>query len=307
MEINLKRIKRIKILDKIMLNIFRMTTFIAALMIVLVVVVIAQKGISPFIADYDGITVNFFDFMSGMSWSAPNYGVLFIIINTVILALLSALLAIPISVLTALFITRLAPKKLSGVFQTIIEMLASIPSIVYGVFGSIVITQVVKQLAYSIGANTYGGSGLLSAVLVLTIMTIPTITTVSITAIKSVDKKIIEGSLALGASNMQTNIKIVLVSAKSGIFAGAILGIGRALGEATAVSMVAGNTTNGIALGAFDLTRTLTSTMLSGIKETSGLDYDIRFSVGLVLIVVILITNAILNLVKNKIGGDFGA
>nr|MDA3932014.1 ABC transporter permease subunit [Mycoplasmatota bacterium] len=109
-------------------------------------------------------------------------------------------------------------------------------------------------------------------------------------------------SLALGATKTQTNFKVVLTSAKSGIFTAAILGVGRALGEATAVSLVAGNARSGPSFGFFETTATLTSTMLQGLKETIGLDYDIRFSVGIVLMVVIVLTNAILNFVKRRIG-----
>ena len=124
----------------------------------------------------------------------------------------------------------------------------------------------------------------------------------SVTAIKAVDKDLEQASLALGATKTQTNFKIVLTAAKSGIFAGAILGLGRAFGEATAVAMVAGNKLFGPTFNPFDITRTLTSTMLVGLKETTGLDYDIRFSVGLVLIAVIFISNWILNMVKKRVG-----
>jgi phosphate transport system permease protein len=133
-------------------------------------------------------------------------------------------------------------------------------------------------------------------------MILPTITALSEIAIRAVPKEIEYGSLALGATETQTNFKVVLTSAKSGIFTSAILGIGRALGEATAVSLVAGNARSGPSFGFFDTTATLTSTMLQGLKETIGLDYDIRFSVGIVLMVVILITNATLNFAKRKVG-----
>jgi phosphate transport system permease protein len=142
----------------------------------------------------------------------------------------------------------------------------------------------------------------MSTVLVLAIMILPTITMLSVTSINAVNKNIIHGSLALGASPTQTNFKVVLTSAKSGIFSGIILGVGRALGEATAISMVIGNRGNGPTFNLFDTSRTLTSTMLMGLKETTGLDYDIRFSVGIVLIIIILLTNLILNIIKSRIG-----
>ena len=133
-------------------------------------------------------------------------------------------------------------------------------------------------------------------------MILPTITALSEVAIRSVPKDIELGSLALGSTKTQTNFKVVLTSAKSGIFTSAILGIGRALGEATAVSLVAGNARSGPSLGFFQITSTLTSTMLQGLKETVGIDYDIRFSVGIVLMIVILITNFTLNFIKKKVG-----
>ena len=133
-------------------------------------------------------------------------------------------------------------------------------------------------------------------------MTLPTITAVAETSIRAVKNDIVEGSLALSATPMQTYFKVVLLSAKSGIFAGVILGVGRALGEATAVSMVSGNAFKGVTINLLETTTTLTSRMLLGIKETSGIDYDIRFSVGLVLMIIILFTNITLKYLMKKIG-----
>ena len=123
----------------------------------------------------------------------------------------------------------------------------------------------------------------------------------SITAIKSVNKNLELGSLALGASRSETNFKVVLTSARSGIFAGLILGIARALGEATAVTMVCGNAGSGPNFNLFGTTRTLTTTMLQGFGEATGLKYDIRFSIGLMLIFIILISNLILSALNRKL------
>jgi phosphate transport system permease protein len=136
-------------------------------------------------------------------------------------------------------------------------------------------------------------------------MILPTITLMSVTSINAVNRDIELGSMALGATDTYTFFKISLPAAKSGIFAGIILGVGRALGEATAVSMVAGNAGTGPNINLFDTTRTLTSSMLLGLKETTGLDYDIRFSIGIVLIMVILISNMALNYVKKKVGRKY--
>lgn len=246
--------------------------------------------------------VSIIKFMIGSTWfKYPNiYGVGFIIINTIYVVLFSLVIAIPISVLTGLFISRIAPKKLSKAIMYIIEILAAIPSIIYGLFGMGLVTQFVKKLSNAFGYQSAGGLSTLSTIIVLAIMIIPTVTMISTTAINSVRKELVDGSLALGATPTQTNFKMILRSAKSGIFSAIILGTGRALGEATAVSMVAGNSGSGPTFNLFATTRTLTSTMLLGLSETTGLDYDIRFSVGIVLIILILVTNLLLNFVKRR-------
>ena len=150
--------------------------------------------------------------------------------------------------------------------------------------------------------QTLGGQSVFTASLVLGMMIFPTITMVSITSIQAVNNNLILGSLALGASKTQTNFKVVLKGAKNGIFTGIILGVGRALGEATAVSKVCGNAQVGPTFSLFDTTSTITTTILSGFNEASGMAYDIKFSLGIVLIIIIVSTNIVLNLVKKKVG-----
>lgn len=304
MLVNKKLSKRNKLIDSIYRWFFMAMAILASSFIVLLVLFVFTKGISPFLSGYEYGQVNFFDFLFGMTYRQDKgiYGVGFIVINTLISAFAALIISFPISVLTALFIVKIAPKKLSGFMQSVVELLASIPSIVYGVFAGGVITSIVKDLALLFGVSTAGGSSLLAVIILLAIMIFPTITSLSISSIRAVDKDLEQASLALGATRTQTNFKIVLIAAKSGIFAGAILGIGRAFGEATAVAMVAGNKMFGPTFNPFDITRTLTTTMLAGLKETTGLDYDIRFSVGLVLMVVIFASNYILNYVKRKVG-----
>lgn len=290
--------------DTIMKSIFRIAAILSGGAIAVIVVFVFMRGVQPFLPGYANGQVNILDFLFGTTWRQDQgiYGVGFIVINTLLTSFGALIISFPLSVLTALFIVKIAPKWLASIMTTIVELLASIPSVVYGVFAAGVITTMVMNLAASIGVSTAGGNSFLSVILLLAIMIFPTITSLSITAISSVDQALEEGSLALGATRTQTNFKVVLIAAKSGIFAGAILGIGRAFGEATAVAMVAGNKMFGPTFDLFDITRTLTSTMLSGLKETTGLDYDIRFSVGLVLMVVILISNFLLNLMKKKVG-----
>ncbi|MDX9692450.1 MAG: ABC transporter permease subunit, partial [Acholeplasmataceae bacterium] len=225
-----------------------------------------------------------------------------IIVQTLNVVLLSLLISFPVGVLTALFIAKIAPKKLAEGLRTVIEILASIPSIIYGLFGAGLVLQVVYDFSGLLGYQSKGGNSVLATIIILALMTIPTITTISEVAIRSVDKSLVEGSLALGATETQTNFKVVLAAAKSGIFTSAILGVGRALGEATAISLVAGSRRSGLSFDILDTTSTLTTTMLEGMKDSAGIDYDIRFSVGIVLMAVILIVNFTLNYVKKKVG-----
>lgn len=271
--------------------------------------VIIAKGLTPFITDNGGLgSVPVVPFLIGDTWlTGPTfvsnlYSVGFIIISTIYVVTLSLLLSFPIGVLTALFIAKIAPKRLAETLRTVIEILASIPSIIYGLFGAGFVLKIVYDFSSILGYQSKGGNSVLSTVIILALMTIPTITTISEVSIRSVDKTLIHGSLALGASPTQTNFKVVLAAAKSGIFTSAILGVGRALGEATAVSLVAGGRRSGLSFDILDTTSTLTTTMLEGMKESAGLDYNIRFSVGLVLMVVIVLTNLTLNAIKRKVG-----
>lgn len=296
--------KRKKAFDRLASTIFMICGFISAIMIVLIVFFVGQRGIQVFLPGY-AERQNLWDFLSGTSWrpEANIFGAGFIIVNTLISALGAAILAFPISVLSALFIVKVAPKQLQDVFTTIVELLAAIPSVVYGVFAAGALTDLVNNVAVALGTTTRGGLSMLTVIMLLAIMVYPTMTSLAIAAIRAVPEPLELGSLALGASRTQTNFKVVLSSAKSGIFAGLVLGLGRAFGEATAVSMVAGNAMIGPTWNPFDITRTLTSTMLTGMYETTGVAYDIRFSVGIVLMIIIIFTNWLIHRVRRKIGG----
>lgn len=312
MLVDIKKRRRLVLVDHTVKRVLQFFAWLSASFIFIIAGVILIKGISPFITDNGGLgSVSILRFLTGNVWligptfQSNLYSVGFIIIQTLYIVFLSLLLSFPTGVLTALFIAKIAPKKLAKILRTVIEMLASIPSIIYGLFGAGVILKVIYDMSALIGYQSKGGSSVLASVIILTLMTIPTITTVSEVAIRSVDQRLIQGSLALGASPTQTNFKVVLAAAKSGIFTSAILGVGRALGEATAISLVAGGRRSGLSFHLLDTTSTLTTTMLEGMKESAGLDYDIRFSVGIVLMVVILITNFTLNFIKKKVGNVY--
>ena len=252
MVIDKNKVKRNKSWDKFFRYFFMAMALLSSSFIVIIILFVCSKGISPFLPNYEYGQVDFIAFLTGTIYRQDQgiYGVGFIIINTILSAFLALLIAFPISVLTALFIAKIAPKKLGAIMQNVVELLASVPSIVYGVFAAGVITEIVKYLASLFGYSTFGGSSLLAVIMLLAIMIFPTLTSLSITAIRSVDPSLEHASLALGATETQTNFKVVL----------------------------------------------------AGLKETTGLDYDIRFSVGLVLIVIIFVSNFILNFVKKRIG-----
>jgi len=302
-EVNEKR-RRKALADKISKMFFTAAAILSGSALLVIVVFIVIRGIAPFLPTYEYGRQYLGEFLFGKVYRADRqvYGIGFIVVNTLITGFMALLLAFPVAVLTALFVVKIAGKTLSGLLTNVIELLAGIPSVVYGVFAAGMITRMVSRLAAAWGYQTAGGSSTLAAVLVLAIMIFPTITALAASAIKAVSQELIDGSLALGATTTQTNFRIVLNDAKSGIFAGAVLGLGRAFGEATAVSMVAGNKMYGPTFNLFDITRTLTTTMLTGMKETGGLDYDIRFSIGIVLIVIILFANFLLNKMKDWIG-----
>ncbi len=209
----------------------------------------------------------------------------FMLINTIWTTVLSIFIAVPISVVTAIFITRVAPKTTKTFFFVVLSILAAIPSVIYGAFGNKVIDSVVVALT---GANI---GSVLSIVVTLSFMIMPTITLITTTSINTVDKRMESSSLALGATKNQTSFYITLRAALPGIITATILGVGRALGEATAVSMISVDPYTGPSFGLLGQIRLLTATMLKGYNEmTEGsIEQASMFAMGMLLIVSILI------------------
>lgn len=296
-------------IDTIVSNALMVLAIFASSFIIFIVVFITMRGILPFITDNNGLgfvdPVRFltnFVWLEGTYFYSTLYGAGFLIINTLYIAFLTVLISFPIGVLSALFIAKIAPKPIASVMRTVIELLAAIPSIVFGLVGVGLFLPLIYGYARSLGFPSPGGYSVLGTIIVLSIMSIPTITAVAEVSIRQVDQSLEHASLALGASKPQTHFKITLLAAKSGIFSGAILAVGRSLGEATAVALVSGNARSGPSFGLFETTATITSTLLQGLKETIGVDYDIRFALGILLMIVILLTNFGLNLIKRKLG-----
>ena len=278
---SLKRKTRTDIFFK---GFFMSVCILCSAIIVVIIAFIVIKGVQPFFKEYivnnQIYRISFSEFLFGIRWNfAPNhFGAGFIILNTIYITVLALFIAVPISILSSLFIVRIAPKKIGKGLQLVIELLASVPPIIYGLFGQAYLTKIVMKISEIFNIQTLGGQSVFTASLVLGMMIFPTITMVSINSIQAVNNNLILGSLALGASKTQTNFKVVLKGAKNGIFSGLILGVGRALGEATAVSKVCGNAQVGPTFSLFDTTSTITTTILSGFNEASGMAYDIKFS-----------------------------
>ncbi len=295
--------------DRLTRNILLGFGILSSSFIFIIAIFITLEGIIPFVTDNDGLgTVNLWNFLTGTVWLSgrtfvsTTYGVGYVVLQTLYLAFLSLLVSFPVGVMTALFIAKIAPKRIAEFMRGTVELMASIPSIVFGLVGAGFFLPIIYDFGQLFGISSAGGAGTLGVVLVLSLMSLPTIIALSEVSIRSVDVSLEQASLALGATPTQTRFKIILLAAKNGIFSSAILAIGRSLGEATAVALVAGNARSGPNFGLFDITSTMTSMMLSGLKETTGIDFNIRFSVGLLLMIVILLTNITLNVIKRKVG-----
>ncbi len=233
----------------------------------------------------------------------PSYGIFYIILSSIAGTAASVLLGVPIGLLTAVFLTEVADRRLSSVVQPAVELLAAIPSVIYGLLGLMLLNPVMYRLEkiFFAGSSTHqftGGSNMISAVIVLAIMILPTVVNVSASSIRSVPNDLRAASLALGASKMQTVFKVTIPAAKSGIMTGIVLGIGRALGEAMAINMVAGGSVN-FPLP-FNSVRFLTTQLVSEMGYAEGMHRQVLFSVGLVLYVFIMAVNLILQKMRKE-------
>ena len=227
----------------------------------------------------------------------PEFGIAYIILASLIGTAASILIGVPIGLLTAVFLSEMTGKKIGGFVNTAVELLAAIPSVIYGLIGMMVLSPAMYSLEKQIfsGSKTHqftGGSNMLSAIIVLSIMILPTVVSTSVSSLRAVSVQLRSASLALGATRLQTIFRVVIPAAKSGILTGVVLGIGRALGEAMAINMVAGGAVN-LPLP-FNSVRTLTTQIVSEMGYAEGLHRQVLFTVGLVLFIFIMIINALL-------------
>lgn len=233
----------------------------------------------------------------------PSYGILNIILSSIVGTGASVLIGVPIGLFTAVFLTEVSNRRLASVVQPAVELLAAIPSVIYGLLGLMLLNPVMYRVEKLIFAESEthqftGGSNMLSAILVLAIMILPTVVNVSASSIRSVSEDLRAASLALGASKIQTIFKVVIPAAKSGIMTGIVLGIGRALGEAMAINMVAGGAVN-LPLP-FNSVRFLTTQLVSEMGYAEGIHRQVLFTVGLVLYIFIMAINLLLQKARKE-------
>ena len=232
------------------------------------------------------------DFLFGKEWKStatpPKFGILPFILTSVYGTAGAILLGTPIAFLSAVYLSKFANQKIRKAVETSVNLLAGIPSVVYGLVGMLVLVPAIKSMFH-----IADGASLFAAIIVLAIMVLPSIIKVSLNALDSVPKEYEEASLALGATKTETSFKVSVPAAKSGITAAVVLGVGRAIGEAMAVMMVSGNVPNMPKL--FQSVRFLTTAVASEMSYASGLQRQALFSIALVLFLFIMIINAALN------------
>lgn len=255
-------------------------------------------------------TVGVSELLFGMRWeptaAKPAYGIFYIIISSILGTGGSILLGVLVGLLTAVFLTEVADKRLAALVQPAVELLAAIPSVIYGLLGLMILNPAMYKLEKLIftgssGHQFTGGSNLLCAVIVLAIMILPTVVNVSASSIRAVPDELRAASLALGASKIQTIFKVTIPAAKSGIMTGVVLGIGRALGEAMAINMVAGGSVN-FPLP-FNSVRFLTTQLVSEMGYAEGTHRQVLFAVGLVLYIFIMLVNFALQKMRKEAAG----
>lgn len=292
--------------EKIANCIFLLTAIIAVVSVLAITLFMFLKG-APAI-----ITVGVSDLLFGTVWkptaSEAHFGILYIILSSVVGTLGAVLIGVPVGLLTAVFLTDITGstktgRNISKILSSAVELLAAIPSVIYGLIGLMVLNPLMykaEKLLFAGNSNHQftGGANLLSAIIVLAIMILPTVINVSCSSIRAVPDSLRHASLGLGASKLQTIFRVVIPAAKSGIMTGVVLGIGRALGEAMAINMVAGGAVN-IPLP-FNSVRFLTTQLVSEMSYASGLHRQVLFTVGFVLYIFVMIINLLLAKLKKK-------
>ena len=274
------------LVEDVVHGIFLLLGLVTVACVLLITVYLVVSGI-PAIRE-----IGIVKFLFGGVWAStaaePKYGILPFILTSVYGTAGAILLGVPIGFLTAVYLAKMAPKSVKEIMGQAVSMLAGIPSVVYGLVGMMVLVPGIRKLFH-----VPDGASLLAAIVVLAIMILPSIIKMSVTALEAVPKEYEDASLALGATPEETWFRVSVPAAKSGIAAAVVLGVGRAIGEAMAVMMVAGNAANMPSL--FQSVRFLTTAVASEMSYSSGLQRQALFSIALVLFLFIMLINAALN------------
>lgn len=243
--------------------------------------------------------IGIIDFLFGTKWAStaaePKFGILPFILTSIYGTAGAIVIGLPLGFFSALYLAKIASHKVRITVEPLIDLLAGIPSVVYGFIGMLVLVPAIRFIF-----DLPDGASLFAAIIVLAVMILPSIIKVSITALEAVPEEYELGSLALGANEIETYCRVVVPAAKSGIAAAVVLGVGRAIGEAMAVMMVAGNAANMPSL--FESVRFLTTAVASEMSYSSGLQREALFSIALVLFVFIMLINAVLNVLLKRGG-----
>lgn len=241
--------------------------------------------------------IGVFDFLFGTTWAPKNepasFGILPMIVGSICVTLGAIVIGVPIGILTAAFLARFCPKPLHGLLEPMVQLMAGIPSIIYGFFGMVVLVPLLRNIPGCTGVS------LLAAAILLGIMILPTVINLSESAIRAVPESYYEGSLALGATHERSVFFAVLPAAKSGILAAIVLGIGRAIGETMAVIMVAGNQAV-LPRGLLKGVRTMTANIVLEMGYATGIHREALIATGVVLFIFILMINLIFAVIKKK-------
>ncbi len=286
--------QKLRPLETAMNVVFLICGFIAIAFVLFISIYLIVSGI-PAIRE-----IGLVDFLFGTEWastaSEPKFGILPFILTSVYGTCGAILIGVPIGFMTAVFLSKVASPRLVSIVRPAVDLLAGIPSVVYGLIGMMVLVPAVR-----VAFNLPDGASLFCAIIVLAVMILPSIISVSETALNAVPKEYEEASLALGATHIETVFRVSVPAASSGIAAAVVLGIGRAIGEAMAIIMVAGNVAN--MPGLFESVRFLTTAVASEMAYSSGLQRQALFSIALVLFIFIMLINIALNtLLKRKKG-----
>ena len=285
--------KRKHLLENVVHGIFLILGLVTVGCVLLITVYLVLSGL-PAIRK-----IGLLPFLFGKTWastaSEPSFGILPFLLTSIYGTAGAILIGVPIGFLTAVYLAKLAPPAVKSVVQAAVSMLAGIPSVVYGLVGMLILVPGIRRLF-----NVPDGASLLAAIVVLAIMILPSIIKVSVTALEAVPKEYEDASLALGATPMETYFRISVPAARSGIAAAVVLGVGRAIGEAMAVMMVAGNAPN--MPGLFESVRFLTTAVASEMSYAAGLQRQALFSIALVLFLFIMLINAALNFFLKREG-----